>query len=123
MIAPHYGGEAPMAALVLDSAIDAGHLGVLEGPDGGHILPLQQAAESMGADSNAVRDSMHRLHAHGAFLVEEYEDKPFIRSSPSGPTARAISGCSSVTKRPPTFLGYAFLEAPPRLLRPRSSRH
>ncbi|UNO38387.1 hypothetical protein [Streptomyces sp. MST-110588] len=78
-IAPHYGGEAPVAAVVLDTAIDKGRLGVLDGPDGGRIVSLAQAAELVGADPATARAGIHRLHALGTFLVEEHQNVPFMR--------------------------------------------
>ncbi|MFB9558598.1 hypothetical protein, partial [Streptomyces roseoviridis] len=45
-ISPLYGHEVPMAGVLLDTLIDAGHLPVYQGEDSGTLIPLQQLAAS-----------------------------------------------------------------------------
>ncbi|MGW0735590.1 hypothetical protein [Streptomyces sp. NPDC002851] len=79
-IAPYYGGQQlPEAAVMLDIAIDVGALGILTGPDGGDIIPLDQAGAALGADGDDVRASLHRLHAVGALLTVQHEEHTFVR--------------------------------------------
>ncbi|MFH9419156.1 hypothetical protein [Streptomyces sp. NPDC017529] len=49
-----------MAAVVLDIAIDVGHLGVLEGADGGRILPLLAGGPVYPAATYHLRDAQTR---------------------------------------------------------------
>ncbi|MEU6979602.1 hypothetical protein [Streptomyces sp. NPDC046371] len=69
-IAPLYGHDVPLAGVVLDTLIDTGHLPVYQGEDDCSLVPLQQIAGShpeMTEDS--IRESVHRLHSVGAFLL------------------------------------------------------
>ncbi|MFE1271311.1 hypothetical protein [Streptomyces sp. NPDC058758] len=69
-LGPLYGDEVPMAALVLDTVIDTGHLPVYHDGEEASLLPLQQiVGTAPDLDDQGVRESIHRLHAVGAFLV------------------------------------------------------
>lgn len=70
-LGPLYGSQVPQAALLLDMVIDTGHLPIMEGDDGtATLIPVGEIAASRTEMSESeVRDSLHNLHANGAFLV------------------------------------------------------
>ncbi|MEU9703016.1 hypothetical protein [Streptomyces sp. NPDC047981] len=69
-LAPVYGSNVPVAGIVLDTVIDTGQLPIYSGEGTGRLIPLQQVAAAYPEfDSESVRESIHRLHAAGAFLV------------------------------------------------------
>ncbi|MEV5778554.1 hypothetical protein AB0L49_46440 [Streptomyces antimycoticus] len=77
-----YQREVPMAAVLLDMALDSGYLPLKQG-DGATLMPLSEAGTSFKGqvlDTQDVRESIHRLHAHGALLVEEIEDSVCVRT-------------------------------------------
>lgn len=82
-LGPLYGYELPMAALLLDEAMDTGKLGLIVGDNEGMLLPLEELAGRLGPTQtdpqDDVRVSVHRLHAAGALLVEEHEGTPLLR--------------------------------------------
>lgn len=80
---PLYSGLIPMQAVRLDMALDQGAIPISKG-DGAHavLVPVEEVAALMGTDSRGddVRESLHRLHSVGAFLVEEAADGvPLVR--------------------------------------------
>uniref|UniRef100_A0AAU2ADQ8 Uncharacterized protein n=1 Tax=Streptomyces sp. NBC_00093 TaxID=2975649 RepID=A0AAU2ADQ8_9ACTN len=83
-LAVPYQRQVPMAAVLLDMAMDSGYLPLKQG-DGATLLPLDEAGSAFrgnadGADPADLRESIHRLHAHGALLVEEVEDAVCVRT-------------------------------------------
>ncbi|MFJ5548662.1 hypothetical protein [Streptomyces sp. NPDC093225] len=78
---PLYRGLIPMQAVQLDMALDQGAIPISKGDDEhASLIPMEEIAALMGADSSDVRESMHRLHSVGAFLLEEVADGvPLIR--------------------------------------------
>ncbi|MFE6274313.1 hypothetical protein ACFVQ9_36645 [Streptomyces goshikiensis] len=80
---PLYRGLIPMRAVQLDMALDQGAIPISRGDDEtGALIPMEEIAALMGADSSGhdVRESLHRLHSVGGFLVEEAADGvPVIR--------------------------------------------
>ncbi|GHF43566.1 hypothetical protein GCM10010359_52780 [Streptomyces morookaense] len=80
-LGPLYDSELPMCALDLDVAIDTGRLGLITGDDKGVLVAVEEIAGWFGkVDAEAdVRESIHRLHAHGAMLVEFHGDVPLLR--------------------------------------------
>lgn len=70
-LAPLYGGKFPHAALLLDEVIATGHLAVMRSADDVMVIPVQEVAVHQETDADRVRDSIHRLHAVGAFLLVE----------------------------------------------------
>ncbi|MBO8189244.1 hypothetical protein [Streptomyces spirodelae] len=81
---PLYRGPIPMQAVRLDMALDTGALAVScdsEGKDAA-LVPIEELATGMGVASadGDVRESVHRLHAVGALLVEDAgDDVPLVR--------------------------------------------
>ncbi|WP_424863894.1 hypothetical protein [Streptomyces sp. MMS24-I29] len=84
-LGPFYDHNLPMAALLLDTVIDTGHLPVLEGPvtDGtAKLIPIQDIAAARPEFSpDDIRESIHRLHAAAALLVvtDDEHDVTFVR--------------------------------------------
>ncbi|WP_331761916.1 hypothetical protein [Streptomyces sp. NBC_01546] len=80
---PLYRGLIPMQAVQLDLALDQGAIPISKGADEhATLIPMEEIAALMGADSSGhdVRESLHRLHSVGAFLVEEVaEGVPLVR--------------------------------------------
>ncbi|MEU3006646.1 hypothetical protein [Streptomyces sp. NPDC007020] len=78
LLGPSYDHEVPHAALLLDTIIDTGQLPVASRRDATEatLVPIDEVASARpGMNAAAVRESLHSLHAHGAFLVvpdEEY---------------------------------------------------
>ncbi|MET9568529.1 hypothetical protein ABZY34_05190 [Streptomyces virginiae] len=80
---PLYRGLIPMQAVQLDMALDEGVIPISKGDDEhAALIPMEEIAALMGADSSGdgVRESLHRLHSVGAFLVKEAADGvPLVR--------------------------------------------
>ncbi|MEU7167252.1 hypothetical protein AB0A70_21845 [Streptomyces morookaense] len=80
-LGPLYDSELPMCALDLDAAIDTGRLGLITGDDKGILVAVEDIVDGVDkVDTEAdVRESIHRLHAHGVMLVEFHGDVPMLR--------------------------------------------
>ncbi|MCX4489812.1 hypothetical protein OG890_38885 [Streptomyces anulatus] len=83
-LGPWYDHTVPKAALLLDTVIDTGQLPVIQGGDADEatMIPVNEvAAARTGMNAAAVRESLHNLHAHGAFLVvpDKEHGVPLIR--------------------------------------------
>ncbi|MFD8645908.1 hypothetical protein ACFV14_37005 [Streptomyces zaomyceticus] len=89
-LGPLYKNAMPRAAITLDWLIDTGELPVM-GPAGtGTMIPIGEMAERWrGASHEDVRESIHRLHAVGALLIEDNDeyDVSFIRMVAKRPAA------------------------------------
>ncbi|MGW7603208.1 hypothetical protein [Streptomyces antimycoticus] len=81
-IAPLYDGTMPMQALWLDILIDSGKI-PMQSPDSIDRFSLVSLDECVSlmqlADDQSLRESFHRLHAAGAFLVEAIEDVYIVK--------------------------------------------
>ncbi|WP_435191330.1 hypothetical protein [Streptomyces sp. bgisy126] len=90
-IAPLYGNEVPTAGVYLDTVIDSGHLPVYHGEDSTSLVPLQQiVGVAPGLDEQGIRNSIHRLHAVGAFLMFSIKEHDmalvrFVSKKPAHP--------------------------------------
>ncbi|MFF4735071.1 hypothetical protein ACFY2W_04095 [Streptomyces sp. NPDC001262] len=80
-LGPLYDYELPMCALNLDTAIDTGKLGLILGDNEGVLVTVEELAGRFGraVTEAEVRESIHRLHADGAMLVQFHEDTPLVR--------------------------------------------
>ncbi|MEU5297973.1 hypothetical protein [Streptomyces umbrinus] len=82
-LGPLYGYEVPVAAFLIDQAMDTGKLGLIVGDNQARLLTLEECAARFGSAGTAteadVRISVHSLHAAGVLLVEEHEDTPLLR--------------------------------------------
>ncbi|MFD0422607.1 hypothetical protein [Streptomyces parvus] len=91
LLAPSYDHVVPRAALLLDTVIDTGQLPVIsqDGATEATLVPIGKvASERPGMSAADVRESLHNLHAHGAFLVipDEEHGVPLIRFVAKKPT-------------------------------------
>jgi hypothetical protein len=79
-LGPLYGNKVPKAALYLDELIDTGQLPIFGDGEEGTLMPLAEAAARFGYTAD-MRQSVHRLHAVGALLVDtdDEHDIAFIR--------------------------------------------
>ncbi|MEU9849222.1 hypothetical protein [Streptomyces sp. NPDC047985] len=92
-LGPLYENTVPHAALLLDTLIDTGHLPVIEGEDDAEatLVPVNEvAATHTGMTVAEVRESLHNLHALGAFLVVPDKEHDislirFVAKKPSEP--------------------------------------
>ena len=75
-LGPLYDGKVPMAAVLLDGLLDTGHLPVFGHEESGSLVPLEEVTARWFSDvpPDAVRDSLHRLHAAGALLVFSHDE-------------------------------------------------
>ncbi|MFD8439975.1 hypothetical protein ACFV2I_33410 [Streptomyces microflavus] len=90
-IGPWYENEVPKAALLLDTVIDTGQLPVIsrDGDTEATLVPINEVASAQsGMNAASVRESLHNLHANGAFLVvpDDEHGVPLIRFVGKKPT-------------------------------------
>lgn len=81
-LGPLYGYRVPQAAILLDFAIDARHLPVLNDGKTGTLLTLEEIAAAQGGTSeDEIRELIHNLHAAGALLVghDDEHDAAYVR--------------------------------------------
>lgn len=75
-----YKRSVPKAAIYLDTVLDSGNLGILQADGSVTVVPMEEMSRG-GQGPDDVRESIHALHAVGAFLVvpDAEHDVPLIR--------------------------------------------
>ncbi|GAA2614950.1 hypothetical protein GCM10010304_80100 [Streptomyces roseoviolaceus] len=77
---PQYAGAMPKQAVALDMVLDTGSLPLSLGGEAVTLVPLQEVAGALGADTTGdLRGRFHQLHSIGALLVDEAGDVPLVR--------------------------------------------
>ncbi|MFE1949893.1 hypothetical protein ACFW9D_05425 [Streptomyces sp. NPDC059524] len=77
-ISTSYNGLVPVAAIHLDMLIDDGQLPIFQG-DSGNMIPIEEMAAAQGSTgTEAIREAIHNLHAHGALMVFQDEEHEAI---------------------------------------------
>lgn len=79
-LGPLYDYVLPTCALNLDVAIDTGKLGLIVGDNEGVLVTVEELASRFNRTVTEadVRESIHRLHAGGAMLVQFHDDTPLV---------------------------------------------